>query len=688
MGQTALLDAFAQSDLDMKGFEILNCPSIGGGGSGPNPFPAVANQFLSSYAPPNFGARRPVLVDLSNWPSPVGNAGKFLEVVSAGTTPDVAVYGWASPQGTSQNQSFLNVRQAPYNADGTGATDAKPAIQQAINDAQSAGGLGVYIPAGTYLLNSALSVPANSNLQGDSPWVSVLKLGVGVTGAMLIGATSRIRRIGVDGGLSRITQGAVTAVIGFGMQNGGDIGLFECIAYNCPSHGILASNCFALTISDCYVFGCGGYGIYVYNSGRTLVSNNFVSGCVLSGIWVVNSPRCIVNNNMVQSCGVLGYGVGLFDSDNTVVEGNTLQQNAIGLVASITPSRAIVPTDISYGYVFSGNNVVRDYYGGALMSLCNGFNFSGNIVAENGQGGVGNNVWTAEPGVVIDEGFKGSGYLAGDVLTLDVMGGSVDIQPQVVVLRVNSGVITSDGLGIVRVGSFTTFPNGGVNPLTTTCSRNPSGGARVILTATKIGTGAGGSGYAVGMILRATNGTFYNPVRVQVTAIGGASGSAVTGYSIMDGGGYTGTPPANLTFQLDGLSAPDSPPNTGAGPISPPVPDPTGGFTLDVMWGLRYSQTGKFGGGLTFGLGTYGHVQYGVVNGNVIQGTLSGTGILIADEASGSYQTRADWLTVVGNSLVKNAFAARGATHNVPDANYIFNSLFASNLMSAGSVFE
>lgn len=30
MGKTALLDAFAQSDLDMRGFEILNCPNLGG----------------------------------------------------------------------------------------------------------------------------------------------------------------------------------------------------------------------------------------------------------------------------------------------------------------------------------------------------------------------------------------------------------------------------------------------------------------------------------------------------------------------------------------------------------------------------------------------------------------------------------------------------------------------------------
>ncbi len=54
----------------------------------------------------------------------------------------------------------FDVTQAPYNADNTGATDAAPAINKAVNDAIAYGqtnnvAVTVSLPAGTYYLNSA-----------------------------------------------------------------------------------------------------------------------------------------------------------------------------------------------------------------------------------------------------------------------------------------------------------------------------------------------------------------------------------------------------------------------------------------------------------------------------------------------------------------------------------------------------
>ena len=45
MGQTALLDAFAQSDVDMRGYHILNCPDI----RGPSTFTPISGYYLTGY---------------------------------------------------------------------------------------------------------------------------------------------------------------------------------------------------------------------------------------------------------------------------------------------------------------------------------------------------------------------------------------------------------------------------------------------------------------------------------------------------------------------------------------------------------------------------------------------------------------------------------------------------------------
>ena len=56
---------------------------------------------------------------------------------------------------------------ADYSADDTGLTNATTAIQTAINDAASAGAGTVFIPAGTYLLTTGLTLPSGVRLLGE-----------------------------------------------------------------------------------------------------------------------------------------------------------------------------------------------------------------------------------------------------------------------------------------------------------------------------------------------------------------------------------------------------------------------------------------------------------------------------------------------------------------------------------------
>lgn len=75
-------------------------------------------------------------------------------LVGNGASPPVSVIGSPGGPGVSNGLPVYNV-VAQYEADNTGASDAASPINQAISDAHAAGGGIVFVPAGTYSIESA-----------------------------------------------------------------------------------------------------------------------------------------------------------------------------------------------------------------------------------------------------------------------------------------------------------------------------------------------------------------------------------------------------------------------------------------------------------------------------------------------------------------------------------------------------
>ncbi len=97
----------------------------------------------------------------------------------------------------------IDVTQAPYNADNTGATDAAPAIQAAIN--ASAANDIIYLPAGTYRLNSQLTIDFNKDnrtLRGAGADLTILDTRAGSVG-IYVGSGSFAAQSTVTGGLAK-----------------------------------------------------------------------------------------------------------------------------------------------------------------------------------------------------------------------------------------------------------------------------------------------------------------------------------------------------------------------------------------------------------------------------------------------------------------------------------------------------
>jgi hypothetical protein len=333
----------------------------------------------------------------------------------------------------------------------------------------------------------------------------------------------------------------------------------------------------------------------------------------------------------------------------------------IGICVAVTASHSA--QRLSFGYTVNGNNLARNYYGGLLVILASGVNVTGNTVSSCGQGGTDALTYTVEPGVMADITNPGTGYTAGDVLTLS---GGTGTAAKVAVLRTGAGgSLVPGGQAILFPGAYTVFP---ANPVAVT--GGSGSGAKLILTGTSILTG--GTLYFSGQVLVANVGTFYNPMRVLISGVDG--GGAVTAYQVLDGGGYFGILPSPLTFSNDAYSGP-------GGIISTADPDvvaPGNGFTLLPSFGLRYSQ--NMNGRVSFGISLVGPVNGAVLGSNVIDTVRTGAGILIRDDVA-PYAGRATWLCVTGNSIINNLYGIKGATGYTLDDVLDPSSVFTPNII-------
>jgi hypothetical protein len=139
--------------------------------------PITAGETVSlSYIQPGNGIEDDAgndLAAISN--SSVTNNSAQSAAPQTGVIDQTRVVAWdpGVPGGVPNRTTvFVDATKAPYNADKTGATNAATAIQNAINACPV--GQVVYLPAGTYRLNSELSITKGVVLRGAGPDKTIL----------------------------------------------------------------------------------------------------------------------------------------------------------------------------------------------------------------------------------------------------------------------------------------------------------------------------------------------------------------------------------------------------------------------------------------------------------------------------------------------------------------------------------
>lgn len=164
----------------------------------------------------------------------------------------------------------------------------------------------------------------------------------------------------------------------------------------------------------------GRYGMHFMQTNQQLVENNVLRGNAV-GIYLMYGRGFILRRNLMQdNHGPSGYGLGLKDVDDVLVEGNRMVSNRLGVYVDNSPvsSNAFVRFDNN---LFAYNEI-----GANLLPLVQRNTYTRNIFQDNGeqiaiQGGgeLHGNQWSDESGLgnywSDYAGFDADGDRVGDI---------------------------------------------------------------------------------------------------------------------------------------------------------------------------------------------------------------------------------------------------------------------------------
>ena len=271
--------------------------------------------------------------------------------------------------GTVQTRSVQSklrdvVSVLDFGADPTGVANSAPALQSAIN---AAAGRPVYVPAGTYLINSGLiydtsgdGIVSGLKLIGDGKYKTVIN---NASGGVAITCTSgnAITDFQYDMAIENlsITNSTASAnTIGIQLS-----GVFQSVISNVrivdqASHGLYllttigdATDCSQIHIKECDFSDNGGWGVIAYGDPNAIHSEINVDACrvianTLGGIAYYSVVNGTIQNTAIAYNGGVGVAVshagGPYSKAvnilNNEFDSNTGTQLQLGYVIGVTAS--------------------------------------------------------------------------------------------------------------------------------------------------------------------------------------------------------------------------------------------------------------------------------------------------------------------------------------------------------------
>jgi hypothetical protein len=205
----------------------------------------------------------------------------------------------------------FNVKSIEYGAVGDGVNDDLPALQSAIDSCSRQGGGYVFLPTGTYLLQSGSLVLRDAvNIFGSGMFNSIIRLGNNLNQPVITddGASldrnsafgrTHLANFAVDGNKSGNPNGQE------GILTTAYFSIFEnLLIHDCGTHGIrmgrskLENASSQNQVSGCRIFDCNNAGVYLdVNSIDHNISGNYIYNCDI-GLHIENGGVRVVNNDI------------------------------------------------------------------------------------------------------------------------------------------------------------------------------------------------------------------------------------------------------------------------------------------------------------------------------------------------------------------------------------------------------
>ena len=265
-----------------------------------------------------------------------------------------------------------------FGAVGNGVANDTTAIQNAVNAAYAAG-VDLYIPPGTYLITSTITLANNSLTMYGEGWSSVIKKNAGVDGIVITGNYCVLRDFTVDGNSQNNS--------GVGIK-GDDNRVKGLQVFGNNVHGIYrdgqATTCRRNVVEQCYVHNNDGIGISCNTA-----PDSFTIGCVstfngLEGITddLPSYRSGIVGNYLSDNCQIGGVGgIGIDQANNSAVTGNVVN-NTQSSLPGICFQNNVGNTNYC---TITGNSLTNNTGGGILMggNTTSGFYCFDNVLAAN-----------------------------------------------------------------------------------------------------------------------------------------------------------------------------------------------------------------------------------------------------------------------------------------------------------------
>lgn len=211
-----------------------------------------------------------------------------------------------------------------FGADPTGVSNSAAAVQAALNSGASE----VFIPSGTFLIETYLIVPANVKLVGAGAG-SVLKAKNNMPLYAPWGSNHQYQMVLLNGDNAQASNftidGNTYRAGGIAAQTTDNNVASNCFIYNTTgaTQGILFTTTSNSFIQNNFVkWITGSSGVQIYQSSGVVVTGNIVKVVAAGGIFLADCDNADVTGNFVSDCG--DVGLDLEGGVNCAVHANTV----------------------------------------------------------------------------------------------------------------------------------------------------------------------------------------------------------------------------------------------------------------------------------------------------------------------------------------------------------------------------